>query len=81
MMHAYLSICAEPSLALLGIAKPWVSQLAPTLQEIYIAQRINNPNLFKYFNTILPTWMSLMGSTAEFHGHTLFAEYYVLEEL
>ena len=76
-----MPICAEPSLALLGIAKPWVSQLAPTLQETYIAQRINNSNLFKHFNTVLPTWMYAMGLMAELYGHTLFAEYYVPEEL
>lgn len=35
-----------------GIAKPWVSQLAPTLQETYIAQRITNPSLFKHSNTV-----------------------------
>ena len=68
-------ICAEPSLALLGIAKPWVSQLAPTLQETYIAQRVNN------INTVLPTGVSAMGPTAELYGHTLFAEYYVPGEL
>ena len=48
------TINAEPSLALLGIAKPWVSQLAPTLQEIYIAQCINNSNFFKHLTPFCP---------------------------